>query len=193
MVGPLHRLRLSLAARLADFLLPRQFDARLGPAGGGAMPMPRSCKRAKIAKLQIALARGSAFSTSATKQTSSKRQRRLSAMATNSTVGAGWSSDELVLVRDRRSAASRTRSGRRRADGDGDPDAADAVAAHPVLDDAGDEVRIRHDHGRAVEGLDLGRAHVDAPHMALVVADRRSSRRRGSRAPTAGSGPRRNC
>ena len=46
----------------------------------------------------------------------------------------------------------------------------DSVGAHAVAHDAGDQVRVRHDNGRAVEGLDLGRAHVDPAHIAFAVA-----------------------
>ncbi len=54
---------------------------------------------------------------------------------------------------------------------DGDDDAPDAVGVHPVLHRAGHERQVRHDQRRALEGLDLGRAGVDAAHEALVLPD----------------------
>ncbi len=44
------------------------------------------------------------------------------------------------------------------------------VEAHTVLHGAGDQPRVQHDDSGAVEGLDLGQAHVDALHDALVGA-----------------------
>ena len=56
-------------------------------------------------------------------------------------------------------------------DADRDADAPRPVAPHPVLHHPGDQVRVRHDHGRAVEGLDLGGADRDPLHDALLIAD----------------------
>ena len=57
------------------------------------------------------------------------------------------------------------------ADADLDVDGAERVAVRPVEHAAGDQLGVRHDQAGAVEGLDLGRAHADAAHVALLVAD----------------------
>ena len=55
---------------------------------------------------------------------------------------------------------------------DGELDASGLVGADEILDDAGNEIGIGDHDGRAIEGLDLGRADVDAADDALVGADR---------------------
>ena len=41
----------------------------------------------------------------------------------------------------------------------------------PVEDAAGDQLGVRHDQAGPIEGFDLGGAHADAAHEALLVAD----------------------
>ena len=57
------------------------------------------------------------------------------------------------------------------ADADLDVDGAERVAVRPVEHAARDQLGVRHDQARAIEGLDLGGAHADAAHEALLVAD----------------------
>src|SRR5215831_15864487 len=56
-------------------------------------------------------------------------------------------------------------------DDDLDHDAAQCIRARPVLDDAGDEFRVRNHHARSIESLDLGCAHTNAPHPSLLALD----------------------
>ena len=56
-------------------------------------------------------------------------------------------------------------------DADLDADRAERVAVRPVDHAAGDQLRVGNDQAGAVEGLDLGGAHADAAHVALLVAD----------------------
>ena len=46
------------------------------------------------------------------------------------------------------------------------------VGVGPVLDHAGDQLGVRDDDAGAVEGLDLGRAHADAPHVPVLASHR---------------------
>ena len=50
-------------------------------------------------------------------------------------------------------------------------DALRAVAHRHVAQVLRDQLRVRHDHGRAVAELDLGRAHVDAANVAFDARD----------------------
>src|SRR4029450_4570674 len=56
-------------------------------------------------------------------------------------------------------------------DADLDDGAAQRIGARPVLNDTGDELRIRNDHARAIERLDLGCADTNAPNPSLFALD----------------------
>src|SRR5262245_12873170 len=56
-------------------------------------------------------------------------------------------------------------------DDDLDHDSAQCIRARPVLDDAGDEFRVRNDHARSIKSLDLGCAYTNAPHPSLLALD----------------------
>ena len=57
------------------------------------------------------------------------------------------------------------------ADADLHVDGAQRVAMRPVQHAAGDQLGVGNDQAGAVEGFDLGGAHADAAHEALLVAD----------------------
>ena len=57
------------------------------------------------------------------------------------------------------------------ADPDLDIDGAERVAVRPVEHAARDQLRVGNDQAGAVERLDLGGAHADAAHQALLIAD----------------------
>src|SRR5262249_28682907 len=52
-----------------------------------------------------------------------------------------------------------------------DHDAGQCIRARPVLDDAGDEFRVRDDHARSIKSLNLGCAYTNAPHPSLLALD----------------------
>src|SRR6516164_6611072 len=56
-------------------------------------------------------------------------------------------------------------------DDDLDHDSAQCIRARPVLDDAGDEFRVRNDHACSIKSLDLGCAYTNAPHPSLLALD----------------------
>ncbi len=97
--------------------------------------------------------------------------KALAVMPEKITCGAGLARTSLWLL-----ATSIKQIARRLRIGGGidrhaDLNAAAAIGADIILDDAGDEIGIRHDHRGAVEGRDFGRPHIDAADDAFLIAD----------------------
>ena len=133
------------------------------------MRMWASRSRLRMSKLMSLWVRG-AVSTSSTKQT----RLNLSAQSLNSarsTIGAGMLSTRSCALAASIRICAHSLDVALVGDVDRDDDAADPVGVDPVLDDVGDEVRVRHDQRRPVERLDLGRAGVDLADEPLVGAD----------------------